>query len=755
MRKRFTKIICAAVATISAFSLMLAPACGQYTQPAVEKDNTADKVTSNGGFLVETGDYVYFINGITENTAENTFGEVLKGSIQRISKSDLAAGNYGNTQTIVPLVVYSGSYNGGIYIYGDNIYYTTPTIERNADGEVLNSNLDFKCTSLDGSVTMNNYFWQSTSNTVDYRYTQVGDTVYILYAASEDLYGTGTSVTNIHSVNTATGANTLLAYDVDSYVFDTTDATSPYAYYTMNVTRYLGTSSAQEITAYNQLYRVRADVTESPRQYDFSYVEDYNAEENPLYVNLGDFVYDGVGLMDVQDEKLTQFNYAYGKDKQYQLGNASYTYDITSYDDGELLFTRRDSVNSNSNTYVLTDAQLDADGNGRVDEGWDAIEENSQVSLRLYGTDSNTYEYVEMDGKLYGILANANGISKGEVIDGKVENLFTINKDASATVLFVREEQVSADESHTYLYYSMTGSGNGYSLNRVAIDGTSDDYNKLPVDEEAVKEYRKVTVLDIDMASGWYMPEFVGNTLIFASEIENMTNYNYIMACDLGKDGYMMSNAAIEEYNELFEGVEEKITAYNDEKNADGTTDAYKNLADALMYQYYTRDEGYLDELIQAYVDIQGRDREYLYSKRSAEIYHEFAKAEGDWAEYADISKQINGEKVTANFSDYYYTVLGRMTEEDSEALRDSYKDYMQAYPVDDSTWWESLSIVSKVFFIIGMCVAGLAVIAGITVLTVWLIRRKRGNKNNVEHVLNVDMTEDKDIDVYGTDDVN
>ena len=102
MRKRFTKIICAAVATISAFSLMLAPACSSYTREGVGADTSADKVSSNGGFVTETGDYVYFINGVAENTAVNTFGEVVKGSVQRISKSDLQDGNYGNTQTIVP-----------------------------------------------------------------------------------------------------------------------------------------------------------------------------------------------------------------------------------------------------------------------------------------------------------------------------------------------------------------------------------------------------------------------------------------------------------------------------------------------------------------------------------------------------------------------------------------------------------------------------------------------------------------------------
>lgn len=755
MRKRFTKIICAAVATISAFSLLLAPACTSYKRSGLETDTSADKVSSNGGFLAETGDYVYFINGVAANTDDNTFGEVVKGSVQRISKSDLDAGNYQNVDTIVPLVVYSGSYEAGIYIYGDYIYYTTPSIERNADGEILNSYLDFKRTKLDGSETMTDYFFQSTDNTIDYRYVEVDGEVYILYALSEDLYGTST--TNIHSVKCSTKENTLLAYNVSAYAFDTEDPENPCAYYTMGVTQYLGTDNSVTMS-YNQLYRVCADVTESPRQYDFSDVKDYDAEEDPLYVNCGDFVFDGIGKTQIETEgRITQFNYAYGKDAEYKINNSEYTYSIKSYKDGELLFSRVSSTGSSSgNVYALSDAQVDADGDGKVDASWDAITKNAEMSPRLYGSDTNTYEYVTIDGKLYALLASADGITKGEVIDGKVENSFTISSAASATILMIREEAHSATESHLYMYYSVTG-GNGYTVYRIAIDGDSDDYNKLPSEPEwnSTWTYRGIRVLDLDVASGWYMPEFVGDKLLFASETSNMADYNYIMVCDLGKDGYMMTNAQINAYNEQFEAVNDKIYDYNDETNADGST-AYQYLSDALKYLYYTGDSEYLDELIQAYVDVLDKDEEYLYSKRSAEIYREYAEVKGDWADYADDYKTINGEKVYANFADYYYAVVGTMSDEDAEALRDSYRaEYMQSYPEDTSTWWEKLNTVSKTFFIIGVSFGGLVVIAGITVLVIWLIRRRRVRKTEGGRRIEVDITDDKKMDVYGDDENN
>ena len=175
-----------------------------------------------------------------------------------------------------------------------------------------------------------------------------------------------------------------------------------------------------------------------------------------------------------------------------------------------------------------------------------------------------------------------------------------------------------------------------------------------------------------------------------------------------------------------------------------------------LKYLYYTDDSEYLAELIQAYVDIQGKDEEYLYSKASAEIYLDYANVEGDWADYADDYKMINGTKVYANFSDYYYTVVGVMSDEDKDALRDSYRaEFMQTYPEDTSTWWEKLSTVAKVFFIIGVSVAGLAVIAGITVLTIWLIRRRRVKKTEDGQRMFVDITDDDKMDVYGDDQNN
>jgi hypothetical protein len=773
MRKHFTKILCVVTAVVSACSIGFLSACSDYKSEGVESDKTVSSLTSNGGFLVETGDYVYFVNGKANYTDTNKYGDVVKGSIQRISKKDLSNHNYSSTETIVPLVVYSGSTDSGIYIYGDYIYYATPSTQKNSDGEVQNSYLEFKRSKLDGSSTMRSYYYQAADNTLDYRYVEVNNTVYLVYAVDETLYSDET--TNIHSVNTETGVDTLLAYNVSSYMFDSDDLENPNVYYTMAVTNYLGSSNSIS-ESYNQIYRVNASATEIENRYDFSNITDYDADEDPLYINNGDFVLDGIGIIENGNlsERITQFNFHYGSDTKYSIAYHDLTYTMTSYTEGKLTFTIAETVGDTSSkgVYSLTDSQIDANNDGKVDASWDAINanlassESSTISLELNVADSNTYEYVKINGADKVIYVDSNGINVGELVNGKLANEYIITDASSAEIIAIRSEQTlkagstTETETHLYAYYSGTkNSTSGYY--RIAIDGNKDDYerNKLPYADNWT--YKDVRILDIAVASSWFTPEFVDGQIIFASDTEGMSSYNYIMACDLrNSSGYIMSNAELNDYNEQYAAVTETIEAYDDDDNvnSDGTA-AYENLSNALKYLFYSRDDGYLKELIDAYVEIQSQDEEYLYSKRSAEIYLEFANATGDWASYSTdyAVKTVNGESVYANSQAYYYTILGQVSEDDQDAILDSLKSsYMKDYPDDTRTFWEKMSTLEKVLFVVGVSVAGLLVIAGITVLVIFIVKRIKRKKNEkVEEKVNkIDITDDKSIDVYGTDEV-
>ena len=218
MQKTGKKILLALLAL--ALSLGVLAGCnGAYRSDPLDgytpSENAAE---SNGGFVVKKDEWYYFINGAEDYSADNTYGNAVKGSLMRISETDLAAGNYGETDIVVPQLIVAQDYTSGIYIYGDYVYYATPNTTRNMEGTIESSYLDFKRSRLDGSETMSNYYVQVSDNTTAYRYVQVDGTVYLLYVDS--------SATEIHSYNTVTGANTVLVSGYTDYEFDTSDPES-------------------------------------------------------------------------------------------------------------------------------------------------------------------------------------------------------------------------------------------------------------------------------------------------------------------------------------------------------------------------------------------------------------------------------------------------------------------------------------------------------------------------------------------------
>ena len=107
MRKNSKKVLSLLVAVTLLGSTMVMSGCGNKYYKADGLDGyvpSQNAAISNGGFAVEKDGFVYFINGKAENTAENKFGEVVKGSLMRIKKDDLNAGNYVNAQTVVPML---------------------------------------------------------------------------------------------------------------------------------------------------------------------------------------------------------------------------------------------------------------------------------------------------------------------------------------------------------------------------------------------------------------------------------------------------------------------------------------------------------------------------------------------------------------------------------------------------------------------------------------------------------------------------
>lgn len=183
------------------------------------------EVSSNGGFAVVKGEYVYFINGVESNTADNTFGVPVKGALLRAKVADLGKDNAA-TEVVIPKLFYSNAdeANRGFYIYGDYVYYATPSTEKDKTGAVQNSTLKFARTKLDGTDTTE---ITSVKNlTAGYKYIQDGEKVYLVVNTTDS------DNKNVLISYDATKKNTVLSTSgtVQNFAFSE-DLTKTYCYY--------------------------------------------------------------------------------------------------------------------------------------------------------------------------------------------------------------------------------------------------------------------------------------------------------------------------------------------------------------------------------------------------------------------------------------------------------------------------------------------------------------------------------------------
>jgi len=148
-------------------------ACESYDADPLKKVGDKNAVVeSNGGLMVRQGKYLYFVNGysgyLTEKGKQNWFGNVTKGAIVRVTYNE--DGSLDDDYTVVvPKSVMADSVNVGFSIFGNWIYYVSPSPEENRAGEVQTDTLQFLRTKLDGTGTQLILNWKGTS--VQYKYT--------------------------------------------------------------------------------------------------------------------------------------------------------------------------------------------------------------------------------------------------------------------------------------------------------------------------------------------------------------------------------------------------------------------------------------------------------------------------------------------------------------------------------------------------------------------------------------------------------
>ena len=174
------KILLRIMLTLLILSLSIAglTACGDEEWEGTTMTDWG-KVESVGGFVAETENYIYYINGIADSAADNTFGAPVKGALMAADKEDLS-----KTQIVVPKLFAATDYKSGLFIDGDYVYYGSPNTEKAGSGEVANTELKFMKTKLDGTDTTE--FFTVNSLSTEYRIVKGGEKVYIVYYDTEE-----------------------------------------------------------------------------------------------------------------------------------------------------------------------------------------------------------------------------------------------------------------------------------------------------------------------------------------------------------------------------------------------------------------------------------------------------------------------------------------------------------------------------------------------------------------------------------------
>ena len=629
-----------------ALTLGVLAGCNPYNVDPLDgytpSENAAE---SNGGFVVKKDEWFYFINGAESYTASNTFGSVVKGSLMRISESDLAAGNYGASDIVVPQLMISEDHASGVYIYGDYVYYATPNTVRNMDGEIENSYLDFRRTKLDGTDTMSGYYVQLSDNSASYRYVQVDGTVYLLYVDATN--------TEIHSVNTETREDNVIVSGYADYAFDETDPESPYIYYTMAVVKkntyeYHAeeSHSHSENESYNQLWRIRADATEEDG-YDFDMTDGYvdtslsEGDEGYAmeYTNYGTLILDGIGR---EKKEGTPFNVDWNADKDQIESARGYTYSIVEYTDGLAILSVTNLDASTAFVYALRDDDLSG--------SWSSIAANpgandsgalTPVSISTTNATSSALYYTEGDTIYYIYLGSDNAITRVEVssdasdLDYVGETTYIARSQSGATLLYLEDG---------YLYYSKAGT-NGNALWRVRYDGSKSDYVSFGNTSEQRSEYKPTQYLQIDYNDSWFAPEIVGGYLFFS----NVESYGeeYVYVFDNG-----VTNAELETLNDLYAEVRDTIT----EVAAD-----FSDASDVLDYYFYV---GNIDVLEEEKHSSQYEDEDF-------EVIDGYIACSQNVHGF-DFSVLKDEAGTAANVQSYFYGRIGKLSEEDEESIADT-----------------------------------------------------------------------------------
>ena len=474
--------------------------CADKTTPLSNVEGAVK--SGNGSFAVEKGDYLYFISGKQAINADNKFGEVQKGSLQRVKTSDLSNLAGANIETVIPKLFVSSSYATGFYIYGDCVYFATPSDEKNHKGEIKTSELEFFRFNLKTGKTDNKEIATAKTGSTEFRFIENNGKVYLAFTSSE-------------TVDSAT-VNKLVVYDTETKkeVF-TSDGysqllmpedNSKYFYYTQKgVLKDLDNKSA----SFDELYRY-----------------EIGEESADIFLSgAGSNYLESAGRKDLDASQLIK-----------ESGFSGVTINLIK-NTGKIVVYKVTSVDDNSiisyygfNTFDSIEDLKKTENNPLVKfNGSNSLLSTKLVASSYYKALNEIY-YVDSQDVTKGLCKfNHERANDGDLKNG-VE---FITKDASELSIAFADTVVVNDAQKTILYLSSSAEG---------------IYYQCDLSTGAVE---KINSIAFNTSTEWYSPRVI-NGKYFIGSLTSETYLNYVYVKDMtniGKDEYETNLEKIVEEN--------------------------------------------------------------------------------------------------------------------------------------------------------------------------------------------------------------
>ena len=404
---------------------------------------------------------------------------------------------------------------------------------------------------------------------------------------------------------------------------------------------------------------------------------------------------------------------------------------MKSYQNGGLYFTRKKvQVGEENKIYYLPVSKTQEAAWNTVGGNFagvadvvslDASIDSANTAIYTYAGNVHTYYYVSGEFIYKARTIYGDDPSTPEVESGRTEKdpIKMVAEATDATLLFTRGN---------YLYFYKSASTN---LSRVNCTGTDETLYTFGAYDDT-EEFVVSTMTQMEFNTDWYMPDFVGETLLYSNvKATDSVAYNYVYAVNMAgtnETGGMTAkelNAVTEKFEEVRDYMQNEVT---DEaiKNAmtyvfvTGATAAYEDVKD--LYSAYQQEE------IEAFAERR------LSTNASANDYTTLFKDGG----------------VPFDRESYFVNLVGVRSAEDEEAYAEGVIASLEK-PVEEEED-DSFPVWAIVLISVG---GGLLVAAGVAIPIIIVCKKKAKARRDLEATRvrkrkAIDTTDDKTIDVYG-----